>query len=89
VTCSSYQTSKRETLADGKKLRPAETKGKLLKIGETQRFKTRERNEMSVKHQRKKPTEKENRRFRNTHNMNVIRVVVGSIVKRIQQLAIR
>lgn len=36
---------------------------------------------MSVKHQRKKPRRKENGRFRNTHNMNVTRAVVGSIAK--------
>lgn len=36
---------------------------------------------MSVKHQRKKPQKKENGRLCNTHNMNVIRVVVGSIAK--------
>lgn len=37
---------------------------------------------MSVKHQRKKQRKKENGRFRNTHNMNVRRVVVGSIAKK-------
>lgn len=40
---------------------------------------------MSVKHQRTKPRKKENRRFRNTHNMNVTRVVVGSIAKKAEK----
>lgn len=40
---------------------------------------------MSVKHQEKKPRKKENGRFRNTHNMNVTRVVVGSIATKAEE----
>lgn len=40
---------------------------------------------MSVKRQRKKPRKKENGRFHNTHNMNVTRAVVGSILKKAEE----
>lgn len=48
------------------------------KIGETERSKAREETEMNVKHGKKKRRKRENIP-QHTHNINVTRVVVGSI----------